>query len=328
MQTIKQDIQNQSFKQIYLLYGEEAYLRIQYKNNLRDALVPDGDTMNYAYYEGKDVNIPELIDLAETLPFFADRRVIFLENTGLLKDGNDQLAEYIAGGIPESTFFVITEMNVDKRTKLFKAISKAGKCVEFTEQTDDTLKRWIFSKMKAEGKNVTGHTLDVFLETVGTDMLGISTELEKLFAYTLGRDQITEADIKEVCSVRLVNRIFDMIGMIGLRKQTEAIEMYHDLLALKESPFGMLALIERQFNIMIQMADLQERGIPFDKIASKVGLSPYIAKKYIPQLKCFTKEEMKKVLEGCAEVDYGVKCGNIRPEIGVELLIIESSMKK
>ncbi|MBQ0028450.1 MAG: DNA polymerase III subunit delta [Lachnospiraceae bacterium] len=327
MQTIKQDIANKTFKQIYLLYGEEAYLRVQYKNNLKDALVPEDDTMNFAYYEGKDINIPELIDLAETLPFFADRRVIFLENTGLVKDGCDELAAYIDSGIPESTVFVITEMNVDKRTKLFKAIAKAGKCVEFTKQTDDTLKRWIVSKVKKENKMITNGTIDVFLEMVGTDMLCISNELDKLFAYTLNKEQITVSDVKEVCTVQLVNRIFEMIGMIGLRKKTEAIEMYHDLLALKETPFGMLALIERQFNIMLQMADLMERGIPFDTIAKKVGLSTYIAKKYVPQIKCFTKDEMKRVLNACAEVDYGVKTGDIKAELGVELLIIESCIQ-
>lgn len=327
MQSIKQDIANQSYKQIYLLYGEEAYLRIQYKNNLKEALVQDGDTMNYAYFEGKDINIPEIIDFAETLPFFADKRVIFLENTGLAKDGCDELANYIESGIPESTVIVMTEMNVDKRTKLFKAISKAGRCVEFTRQTDETLKRWILGRVKKENKMITGQTLDVFLEMVGSDMLFVANELDKLFAYTMNKDQITVEDVKAVCTVQLVNRIFDMIGMIGLRQKTEAIELYHELLALKETPFGMLALIERQFNLMLQIADLQDNGVPFPTIAQRVGLSPYIAKKYLPQIKCFTKEEMKKVLAACAEVDYGVKCGNIRPELGVELLIIESCLK-
>lgn len=326
MQTIMQDIRNQSYKQIYLLYGQEAYLRVQYKNKLKNALVPDGDTMNYSYYEGKDINIPELIDLAETMPFFADRRVIFLENTGMAKDGNEQFAEYVSSGIPESTVFVLTETAVDKRNKLFKAIAKAGACIEFTEQTEETLKKWILSKVKSEGKQITGNTLNHFLETVGTDMQYISTEMEKVFAYTYGRDTITDADIDAICSVRLVNKIFDMIGKIGLKQQKEVVRMYNELLELKESPFGILSLIQRQFNIMLQMADLMERGLPLPQIANKVGLSPYIAKKYLPQLQCFTKQEMVKVLDSCANVDYDIKRGNVRAEVGVELLVIECSM--
>ena len=51
---------------VYLLYGEEAYLKKQYKDRLIRAMLPEGDTMNYAYYEGKGIDGAELIDLAET----------------------------------------------------------------------------------------------------------------------------------------------------------------------------------------------------------------------------------------------------------------------
>lgn len=327
MQQLNQDIQNNTFKQVYLLFGEEAYLRLQYKNRLRGALLPDDDTMNYSYFEGKDTNIAEVIDLAETMPFFADRRVIFLENTDFVKSNNDKLAEYIAGELPESVVIVLIEANVDKRTKLFKAISKAGRCVEFQIQNDITLKKWIAGKMKSENKRISERTVDIFLETVGTDMLNISTELEKLFAYTYGRDIINEDDIKAVCSVILSNRVFDMIAQMGLKNQTKALEMYQDLLNMKESPFGILALIHRQFITMLQIADLKKNGMTKPVIASTMGMSPYIVGKYLPQIDCFTIDEMKKVIEGCARVDYDVKSGNIRAELGVELLIIESSQK-
>mgnify|MGYP000320270836 FL=1 len=62
---------------MYLLYGEEAYLKQQYKQNLVKALNPDGDTMNFNHYEGKGIDVKQLIDLCETMPFFAERRVVF-----------------------------------------------------------------------------------------------------------------------------------------------------------------------------------------------------------------------------------------------------------
>lgn len=73
MKSLNEDLKTGQFKQIYLLYGEENYLKKQYKERFVKAMLPDGDTMNYAYYEGKGVDIKEVIDLAETLPFFAAR---------------------------------------------------------------------------------------------------------------------------------------------------------------------------------------------------------------------------------------------------------------
>ena len=86
MKSILEDIKTQNFKQAYLLYGEEAYLKHQYKNKLKNALLPEDDTMNFSRFEGRGTEIPKVIDLAETMPFFADRRVILLENTGFFKN--------------------------------------------------------------------------------------------------------------------------------------------------------------------------------------------------------------------------------------------------
>jgi len=69
MQRINEDIKNGNFKQIYLLYGEERYLKNQYTTRLRKALCQDGDEMNTHFYQGKDFSLGQVIDLAETLPF-------------------------------------------------------------------------------------------------------------------------------------------------------------------------------------------------------------------------------------------------------------------
>ena len=71
MKSLNEDLKTGQFNKVYLLYGEEAYLKKQYKDKLREGMIPAGDTMNYAYFEGKGINVNEIIDLAETLPFFA-----------------------------------------------------------------------------------------------------------------------------------------------------------------------------------------------------------------------------------------------------------------
>ena len=96
MQRSNEDIKTGNFKQIYLLYGEERYLKNQYTTRLRKALCQDGDEMNTHFYQGKDFSLGQVIDLAETLPFLAERRVMFFKDTGLFKAGGEKLAEYLA----------------------------------------------------------------------------------------------------------------------------------------------------------------------------------------------------------------------------------------
>ena len=151
MQRINEDIKNGNFKQIYLLYGEERYLKNQYTTRLRKALCQEGDEMNTHFYQGKDFSVGEVIDLAETLPFLAERRVMFFKDTGLFKSGGEKLAEYLASP-NDTTFFVFTESEVDKRSKLYKTVQSKGYVAEFTVQDENSLKRWIAGILAGKGK--------------------------------------------------------------------------------------------------------------------------------------------------------------------------------
>ena len=84
MQILNQDIKDGSFKKAYLLFGEEAFLKMSYKNRLKDA-VTAGDTMNFNHYEGKGMDINEIIGIADTMPFFAERRLVLIEDSGWFK---------------------------------------------------------------------------------------------------------------------------------------------------------------------------------------------------------------------------------------------------
>ena len=187
MRRINEDIKNGNFRQMYLLYGEEAYLRKQYRDRLKKAMISDDDTMNYSYLEGKDISIGAVIDLAETLPFFADRRVVVVENSGLFKHGGEQLAQYLAS-LAETAYFVFVETEIDKRSKLFKTVSSQGTAVEFPIQSEATLKKWILGMIKREGKQITEPALHYFMEKTGTDMENIRKELEKLMCYCMERE--------------------------------------------------------------------------------------------------------------------------------------------
>ena len=176
MKTIDEDIKTGNFKQIYLLYGEEGYLKRQYRDKLRAALAAADDTMNVTAYEGKDINPREVIDLAETLPFFAERRVLLIENSGFFNNSCEDLAAYIGQPAP-TAHFIFVEEEVDKRGKLYKNVKKEGRIAEFSTQSEELLTRWILGRLKKEGKNITGNVMQLFLSKTGTDMGNIDREL-------------------------------------------------------------------------------------------------------------------------------------------------------
>lgn len=147
MKSLNEDIKTGNFKPVYLLYGEEAYLKKQYRDRITKAIFPDGDTVNYAYYEGKGINPGELIDLAETMPFFAKRRLIVVENSGFFKNATPDLADYIKT-MPDTACFLFVENEADKRGKMYKAVKSKGRVVEMARQDEKTLLYWVAGNVK------------------------------------------------------------------------------------------------------------------------------------------------------------------------------------
>ena len=326
MKSLNEDLKTGQFNNVYLLYGEEAYLKKQYKDKLRNAMVAPDDTMNYAYYEGKGVNVKEIIDLAETLPFFAERRLIIMENTGFFKNATPELADYIKE-MPESTSMIFIESEVDKRGKLYKAVQSKGRVVELGRQDEATLLRWIVGSVKREGKQISEGTVRYFLTKVGTDMENIQKELEKLFSYTLEKDKITVEDVETICTTQITNQIFDMVNAVADKQQRKALDYYYDLLALKEPPMRILFLLARQFKLLLEVKTLDKQGYARKDIASKTGLHPFVVGKYQEQAKSFSQKELRAIMEEGAEIEESVKTGSLTDTLGVELFIMKHSAK-
>lgn len=321
MRQIAEDIKQNQFKQVYLLYGEERYLRRQYREKLREALCAGDDTMNTHFYEGKDVPVGEIIDLAETLPFLAERRVIFITGSGLFKSGGEKMAEYLTSP-NETTFFVFTESEVDKRSKLFKTVQSKGYAAEFAAQDEKTLKRWIAGTLAKDGKRITESTVQLILSKTGTDMDNIQMELEKLACYCMDREVVTDEDVNAVCTTRISNHIFDMINAIADKKQKEALELYYDLLALKEPPMRILFLIARQCNMLLQAKELKSGGNDNRTISSKIGVPPFVVQKYLNQAARFKTSTLRSAVQKCVEAEEAIKSGRMNDMMSVEILIL------
>ena len=324
MKMLAEDIKNGSFKSSYLLYGEEAYLRTQYKNRLKNALADPSDTMNFSRFEGKGIDPAEIISLAETLPFFAERRLILIEDSGFFKNKCDELADYLPN-MPDTTCLLFVETEVDKRNRLYKAVQKYGRVTEFQLQDERTLMKWILGTLKKENKKITESTLQLFLERTGSDMENIHMELEKLLSYTIGREVITSEDVEEICTMQTTGQIFEMIRAIAEKKQRLALDLYYDLLALKEPPMRILFLIARQFNQLLLVKSLTAKGMDRASVASKAQVAPFIAGRLMTQAKSFTMQQLRNAVQDCVDAEEAVKTDRMTDVLSVEILIVKYS---
>ena len=316
---LDEDIKKGEFSTVYLLYGEEEFLKQSYKKQLRSAIAGD-DTMNLNIFTGRDIDVREIINLSETMPFFADRRLILVEDSGFFKKGQEELAEYLPK-VPESTCIVFVEQEVDKRNRLYKAVKEHGRIAELARQEEKDLIMWAARYLKKNGKSVSASTLEELLMRTGQDMNNIMSELDKLVAYVGDRDAVTAEDVREAVTSRTENRIFEMVDAIIAGKTEQAMNLYRDLLAMKEPPMRILFLIARQMSQLMAVKDMQQTGTDRGKIASVLKIPPFAARKLIGQAGAYTREEIVLRVQRAVEREEAVKTGSMNDRIAVELMI-------
>ena len=324
MQEIRKNIRENEFHRAYLLYGPESWLRAQFRKDLVRALVPDGDEMNFTRFAGKDIAESDVIAQAETLPFFAERRVILVEDSGFFRNKTEELADYL-DKLPDYLVLIFSEEEVDKRTRPFKMVQKHGHVTEFAQQKEDALIRWILTRMKREGKKIRSSDMQHFLAATGTDMANIDNELEKLLSYCANKDVITGADIDAVCAPQITNQIFDMIRAVTEHRQKDALDLYYDLLALKEKPMRILYQISRQFQQLLQIGSLSREGFPQAEIAAKAGVKPFVVRRSMGLLRRYTEQDLWEILRFLTQSEEEVKTGRLDEQLSVELAIVKLS---
>lgn len=321
---IDNDIKNGQFKNAYLLYGNEKYLVLQYKKKLLNAMVSEGDNLNFQAFEGKDINPNEIIDLAETMPFLAERRVILIENSGFFKKSCDEMAEYFLN-IPETTFFIFVEDEVDSRLKTTKNLLKTGYAANIDTVDDSVLMRWILGRVKKDGKTMTEEAYSLFLQKTGKDMDNIDKELEKLLSYCMEDEVIGAEQIEAIVIEQIQNKIFDMVDKLAMHQQKEALDLYYNLLELNEAPMRILFQISHHFQVLSVVKVMSGQGYGNRDIAAKAGCKDWAVKKYQSQARSFSLAQLKGLVEIGVSYETDVKRGFLNDRMAVEMFIVQCS---
>ena len=198
--------------------------------------------------------------------------------------------------------------------------------MELPFQDESTLKRWILGNVRQEKKQNVGCFGRIFSGKSRNRYAEYQGRTGKtVLLYTAsGRDHT--GGHRAVCINQIGNHIFEMVNAVAEKKQRKALDLYYELLALKEPPMRILFLLVRQYQIFIPCTQsLQKKGYGKKEIAAKAGLHPFAAGKYMEQTRYFKSEELRAVLEESADLEERVKTGRLTDTLAVELFLVKCS---
>ena len=325
MKELKDHLKNQTYQTLYLLYGDD-FLKKQYAQAFKKAIIdrePSGmGDMNFTKFDEK-TGLADIVASSQTVPFFAERRLVIAKNTELFNKKVDDFLNL--DKLPLTTTLVFLETNVDKRTKLYKLVSKIGTVAELVTPKADDLVKWVVSQFKKSGRTMTTSTATYLIKHLPSDMFTISSEIEKLVAYTSqsAQQEITTADIDHVTAKSAETKIFDMLNCIGKKQVSSALIQYKSMIDARTEPLMILAMIARQIRLILRTKALSADGYNIEEIAKAIGARSFAVRDYLLQSKNFKYQALITGLEACLDTDLAIKTGQTTPVIGVEQLIIK-----
>ena len=152
MLRIEDELKRNQLSRFQLIYGEERYMVRYYKNMLIQKLSQTDDEMNRTFFRDNSTEPSQIAEAAQVLPFFAEHRLLVVEDSGFFKTSSD-MADYMET-FPETTYIVFVEREIDKRNRLFKWIGKNGCVTECVRQQEKMLKQWMAGYAKKAGKSI------------------------------------------------------------------------------------------------------------------------------------------------------------------------------
>lgn len=334
-QSILNSIKREVISPVYLLYGEEEYLQELVVKALKETVLSsENGSFNLDELEGGKVSISSLVDMANTLPVFAEKRLVIVKDVPYFrsrgskeedKESNGEekiLLKYLADPLLSTCLVFWQKGTVDKRRKTYKAIAATGQALEIGSLRGRDLSDWLTAEAKKMGKRMERQALEYMLINGGNQLRNLHSELEKLALYS-GEEQTITLEMTQKLVIRSSEgNIFNLVDGIGLGKEEEALLELKNLLINGEPPVKILYMIARQFRLLLLVKEAVQKGWPEKKISADLSLHSFVTGKILRQTRNFSFAQLEKSLQLILESDVGIKTG-LKPDLTLEALIIK-----
>jgi DNA polymerase-3 subunit delta len=314
----------------YVFHGDDAFSRAEELASLVARMGdPEMTDLNTTRLDGRTVTLDEIQHHCDTVPFFADRRLVIIEEllTRLAqkeqKSELDALVAYLPH-LPPTTRLILIEDHQISRTHPVLALAREsdlGYVKAFRLPTGNGLTRWIQKRVKRAGGQITPGAIRTLSAFVENDLYQLNQEIEKLVAYTDGQRPISEEDVALLTPPAREANVFEMVDALGRRDGKTASHMYHQLLDAGEHPLALFGMITRQFRLMIQIKELAPQLLTPETIARELRQNPYPIKKIFRQSDNYDMAQLQTIYHKLLETDVAIKTGQVDAALALDLLI-------
>ncbi|MGM0124337.1 DNA polymerase III, delta subunit [Enterococcus sp. AZ194] len=336
VQTALQTLKQQEFKPVYLVLGTEDYLQKQIRQAFLDKFkVEADDDLNFMNFDMETTSLEDVIGEAETVPFFGDYRLIFVETpyfltaekkTSSIEQNTDLLVDYLKNPV-ESTvlvFFANYE-KLDERKKVTKQLKKTAELIEVKPLSEQETRRYIQQQVEQASVRMDKEAFELFLRLTDMELSKMMRELEKILLFSGSETVVTVETVSSLVPKSLEHNIFDMTNYVLKGQADLALRLYDDLHLQGEETIKINAILLSQLRLLLQSKILMKIGYQQANIAETLSIHPYRVKLAMQQVRSFDEKTVVNLFDELVEMDYQIKSGKMDKELLFQLFVLKTA---
>lgn len=322
-ESLKKQIKSGEFSRLYIIYGNEGYLKQFYANAIcSKAVDKDFEDFNLKKLDGKDTNLNEIYDCISAFPMMSEYTCTIVKDFPLNSFIGDRAKvdsefENVISDIPESSILVfwMDTMEVDEKdkkwAKVLKIFDETGVCAKIDKRTRAALEKLLVSSAAKKGCTLSRENAYYIIDLVGEDMSTLQNELNKVCAY-VNEGEIERSHIDKTVIVSVEAKIFQLSRMVVRGEADNAYENLANLFKLREEPIVILSVLSKSFVDMYRVKAAKEAGVSNTKMADEFPGNVYKNKLFTldnaaSDVKNYSITQLKNALDILADADRRLK---------------------
>jgi DNA polymerase-3 subunit delta len=287
---------------------------------------------------GTTTNLKEISEKINTGSLFVKKRMVIIED--IFENKSDKLLGELEAFLKnhseskntdEENIIIFYDHDLNGKNsklkkeakKLFTYLLKQKYVQEFKALIGSQLTDFIKQEVTKLERKINNSASNLLITKTNSDLWRIASELHKLAMMLNPNEEITEQLITDNVTGVFDDDIFALTDAISARNSKKTLNLLERQYLAGVSEDYVLAMLIRQFKILLQIKSAMEANLSATIMASELKLHPYVIKKGLTQVSAFSLTDLKDKLNKLIAIDFANKTGQSETKTELALFLIK-----